>query len=124
MAQSVEHMLGKHEVPGPNPGSSSSSAYGNRIFPVAVFCFLQAVQARRQPVRPASGAPPVPAPDAGVSLTRWLRHGLMAADERGVAAFLKKGLAKNGKSRAAGKTGRVCVINARRAVYCPCRRRR
>ena len=25
----------------------------------------EAVQARRQPVRPASGAPPVPAPDAG-----------------------------------------------------------
>ena len=48
MAQSVEHMLGKHEVPGPNPGSSSSSAYGNRIFPVAVFCFLQAVQEPRQ----------------------------------------------------------------------------
>lgn len=23
MAQLVEHMLGKHEVPGPNPGSSS-----------------------------------------------------------------------------------------------------
>ena len=48
MAQSVEHMLGKHEVPGPNPGSSSSSAYGNRIFSVAVFCFLQAVQEPRQ----------------------------------------------------------------------------
>ena len=48
MAQSVEHMLGKHEVPGPNPGSSSSSAYGNRVFPVAVFCFLQAVQEPRQ----------------------------------------------------------------------------
>ena len=39
---------------------------------------------------------------AGVVLTRWLRHGPVAADERGVAAFLKKGLAKNGKSRAAG----------------------
>ncbi len=48
MAQSVEHMLGKHEVPGPNPGSSSSSAYGNRVFPVAVFCFLRAVQEPRQ----------------------------------------------------------------------------
>ena len=90
MAQSVEHMLGKHEVPGPNPGSSSSSVYGNRIFPVAVFCFLRAVQERRQPVRPASGAPPVPAPDAGVSLTRWLRHGLVAADERELSAFFVK----------------------------------
>ena len=39
---------------------------------------------------------------AGVSLTRWLRHGPVAADERGVAAFLKKGLAKNGKNAAAG----------------------
>ncbi len=42
------------------------------------------------------------APGAGVVLTRWLRHGPVAADERGVAAFLKKGLAKNGKSRCGG----------------------
>ena len=39
---------------------------------------------------------------AGVSLTRWLRHGPVAADERGLSAFLKKGLAKNGKSRCGG----------------------
>ena len=28
MAQLVEHMLGKHEVPGPNPGSSSKHPRG------------------------------------------------------------------------------------------------
>ena len=29
MAQLVEHILGKDEVPGPNPGSSSKTPYGH-----------------------------------------------------------------------------------------------
>ena len=31
MAQLVEHMLGKHEVPGPNPGSSSNTKNPSQI---------------------------------------------------------------------------------------------
>lgn len=31
MAQLVEHMLGKHEVPGPNPGSSSNTKKAPRL---------------------------------------------------------------------------------------------
>ncbi len=31
MAQLVEHMLGKHEVPGPNPGSSSNTKNASPI---------------------------------------------------------------------------------------------
>ena len=60
MAQLVEHILGKDEVPGPNPGSSSKMT--RNPFGLLVFCFfgastiglgpaLRALWAKRNTVR-------------------------------------------------------------------------
>ena len=53
MAQLVEHILGKDEVPGPNPGSSSKK-HPLRVF----FCFEMLLRTR-------SGFPKPKGEDAG-----------------------------------------------------------